>query len=284
MPKMITGAALLAAVHDQSFITAGSEDCAEGVKYDFRLSSRILKAGYGIPIDLKDLTPSDRSAQFVEPGEMVFVLSEELTRLPMTMFAELSPKRKLSHRGILAMGGFCIDPGYEGRLLIGLYNFSSTKFPLQPGKKVIAATFYELSGSELSDFPKPEASVLDFPDELVSVMQNYKPLAVQSLSDIVSKLRNELDLLRSDIRSQDEWYRRFQQSLEGHDRQIEGLISGLEAERNARATGHSELADAVGKIGSTLNWLKGAAALAVALIAMVVVPIVVEWIKKHLGF
>ena len=284
MPRMITGDALIAAVRDHTFIINGAELSAEGIKYDFRLSSRILKAGYGMPIDLAGLTPAERSAQFVEPGEMVFVLSEESLQLPMTMFAELSPKRKLSHRGILVMGGFCIDPGYQGRLLIGLFNFSSTRFPLQPGKKLIAATFHELSESELSDFPRPEASVTDFPDELVSVMQNYKPLAVQSLSDLVAKLRTELDLLRSDIRSQDEWYRRFQQSLEGHDRQIEGLLAGLEGERNARATGHSELTSAVTKIGSTLTWLKGAAALAVALIAMVVVPIILEWVKKRLGF
>jgi hypothetical protein len=150
------------------------------------------------------------------------------------------------------------------------------------GKKVIAATFYALSEEEATNLTEPETSVEDFPDELLALMQNYKPLGTQSFSDMVSRLRTELDLLRTEMRSQDEWYRRFQQSLDGHDRQIAGLIAGLEAEKIARAAGHSEMTTAVSKISSTLTWLKGAAALAVALIAMVVVPIILEWVKKHL--
>ena len=107
------------------------------------------------------------------------------------MVAQLSPKRKLSHAGILTLGGFTIDPRYVGRLLLGLFNFSSTPFPLIPGKKVIAATFYKLEGSELGEFPDPGEPLDDFPDELVQVMQKYHPVALQSLTDLVNRLQND---------------------------------------------------------------------------------------------
>ena len=138
MPTMVTGNELLQAVESKTFIIDGAASCAEGIKYDFRLSAHILKASFGGPIDASKLSVAERAALAVEPGEMVFVLSEERLNLPMDMKAELSPKRKLSHAGILVLGGFCIDPGYQGPLLFGLYNFSSTRFPLLPGKKVIA--------------------------------------------------------------------------------------------------------------------------------------------------
>ncbi len=109
-------------------------------------------------------------------------------------------------------------------------------------------------------------------------MQNYKPVSVASLSELIGKL---LDLLRSDIRSQDEWYRRFQQSLEGHDRQIENILSGLREEKTARESGHGELTKAVTKISSTLTWLKGAAAVAVFLLGAVIFPVIAEWVKKQ---
>lgn len=141
MPRMITGRELREAVEKSTFIEGGDVKCAEGVKYDFRLSQRILKAKFGRPVSANELSPPERADLFIEPGEMVFVLSAERLKLSDTMTAELSPKRKLSHAGILAMGGFCIDPLYDGFLLIGLYNFSSTRFPLLPGKKLIAATF-----------------------------------------------------------------------------------------------------------------------------------------------
>jgi dUTPase len=191
MPTMITGAKLREAVVDSTFIHGGDPACAEGVKYDFRMSSKILKASFGRPVDANQLSASERATLFIEPGEMVFILTEERLTLPPNMFAELSPKRKLSHAGVLAIGGFCVDPRYPGRLLIGLFNLSSTRFPLLPGKKVIAATFYELNGDELSDFPMPESVVDDFPDELVVVMQKYSPLAVQSVQETVEKLRAE---------------------------------------------------------------------------------------------
>jgi deoxycytidine triphosphate deaminase len=114
----------------------------------------------------------------VEFGEVVFVLTMEQLDLPNNIMAVLSPKRKLSHHGIIALGGFCIDPLYKGPLWIGLYNFSSTAFPLKSGRKLIAALFYELMGDELTDFSVPEsAGQGDFPDELVDLIRNYKPVS-----------------------------------------------------------------------------------------------------------
>jgi deoxycytidine triphosphate deaminase len=256
---MITGEKLLDAVRNETFIKGGIPRCAEGVKYDFRLSGRILKASFHGPIDATKLTTIEQAKLAVEPGEMVFVLSEERLDLPSTVVAELSPKRKMSHAGVLAIGGFCIDPLYKGRLLIGLYNFSSTAFFLIPGKKVIAATFYELDESERSQFATPEAALEDFPEELVQVMQKYSPTSMASVSELIEKFRTELDSLRTEIRSRDEWYKRFQESLERHDKQIEGLLSGLEQEREARKAGEDKLTLELQGLHKTLAWLKGAA-------------------------
>ena len=108
MPTMVTGTKLRDAVVNHTFIQGGEPTCAEGVKYDFRMSSQILKARFGRPVDANKVDASERAALFVEPGEMVFVLTEERLTLPPNMFAELSPKRKLSHAGVLTIGGFCI--------------------------------------------------------------------------------------------------------------------------------------------------------------------------------
>jgi dCTP deaminase len=256
---MITGGRLLEAVKNETFIKGGSPDCAEGVKYDFRLSARILKASFQGPIDATKLTTLEQAKLAVEPGEMVFVLSEERLDLPSNIIAELSPKRKMSHAGILAIGGFCIDPLYRGRLLIGLYNFSSTSFLLIPGKKVIAATFYELGESERNSFATPEATLEDFPEELIQIMQKYSPASIGSVYELLEKFRAELESLKTEFRSRDEWYKRFQESLERHDKQIEGLLSGLQQEREARKAGEDKLTQELQGLHKTLAWLKGAA-------------------------
>ena len=283
MPTMVTGTKLREAIVNSTFIQGGNPMCAEGVKYDFRMSSQILKARFGRPVDANTLDASERATLFVEPGEMVFVLTEERLTLPPNMFAELSPKRKLSHAGVLAIGGFCIDPRYEGRLLVGLFNLSSTRFPLLPGKKLIAATFYELNDAEISDFPAPESPVDDFPDELVVVMEKYSPVVVQSVLESVEKLRDELDAIRQDIQSRSEWFRRFEQSLEHHDKQIGQLLQGLSGEKEARLSGEDKLGTTLAKIERTLSWLKGAAWVVAGLFTLVGVPIIVAWLLKVLG-
>jgi deoxycytidine triphosphate deaminase len=278
---MITGNELRDAVENSTFIEGGHTSCAEGVKYDFRLGRRILKGSYGRPISADQLTESERSNLFIEPGEMVFVLSEERLSLPGHITAQLSPKRKLSHAGILAIGGLCIDPLYHGRLLIGLYNLSSTRFPLIPGKKVIAATFYELGEGERGDFPKPEASMDDFPDELLTVMQSYRSVALQSVQDSLQNLREDLQALRTEFQSRSDWYQRFENSLERHDQQIAELLKSLSIEVETRSRGEDKLTQALGKIGRTLSWLRGAAMAVGFLLAVIAIPLLLSWINAR---
>lgn len=289
MAKIITGETLVAAVKNETFIKKGDIKCAEGVKYDFRVSSKILKASFQRPIDVNKLTESEKSDLFIEPGEMIFILTEEKLDLPNNMVAELSPKRKLSHAGILAIGGFCIDPLYHGFLLVGLFNLSSTRFPIIPGKKVIAATFFVLEDKECCDFPKPEAALEDFPDELVQVMQKYRPMAMTAVMENIQKIQNQVDIIRREIDSQNEWYKRFDGVLDKHNEQIGNLLNGLSAEVKAREKGEDLLSKAISgyttqltSLGRTLTWLKGAAWVIGILIVCVVFPILVIWIAKLL--
>ena len=285
MPRMITGEEICDAVRGETFIKGGDTPCAEGVKYDFRLSSRILKASFKRPVDAQRLSEAEKRELFIEPGEMVFVLTQERLALPPNMFAELSPKRKLSHSGILAVGGFCIDPRYEGRLLIGLFNFSSTQFPLEPGRKVIAATFYELQGEEAKDFPQPVAPFDDFPDELIALMKNYSPMSTQSVFDEVGKIRLDLEKLRDEIQSHEKWYERFREILEGHDSQIGKLISGLDSETESRKRGEDKLTDAIQGVKDTLAFIKTATKLVIVILSLlgtVGTGVLIGWLLKVL--
>lgn len=234
MAKVVTGDALKRAVENQSFIKGGNLSCAEGLKYDFRLGTRILKASFGLPVDMSSMPEAERGQIAVDPGEVLFVLTEERIDLPKNIMAQLSPKRKLSHEGILVLGGLCIDPLYHGKLLVGLYNFSSTRFPLRPGKKLIAAVFYELIEEEISELDPVETSIEDFPDELVRLIQNYRPVVLQTLQESLSETQRQLAALRAEITSGLDWQKQFQGSLDRHDGQIEKLLRGLEDEKDNR--------------------------------------------------
>lgn len=241
LSKAITGEQLIRAVESQTFIKDGDAKCAEGIKYDFRMGSRVLKAKYGRSTDISKLPETEKSQMVVEPGEVVFVLTEESLELPATIMAHLMPKRKLSHEGILVLGGFCVDPLYSGKLLVGLYNFSSSRFILEPGRKLIAAIFYELEESERGNFEKPESSVTDFPGELVRLISSYQPIDMKGLRDDIVGLETQISSLRTEMTTDKEWKKEFQSSLEKLTDNVANLLKGLEDEKDNRMLADKEI-------------------------------------------
>lgn len=261
MPTIVTGQHLLAAVRDQTFIRGGEEACVEGAKYDLRMGNRLLKAGGG-PIDVTKLTETERGALFLDPGEVAFVLTEEVLDLPENMAAMLSPKRKLSHEGILVLGGFFIDPRYQGNLLIGLYNFSTTRWPLRPGKKLIAAVFYVLEEGEVYAFPQPE-SISEFPDDVVRLMQSYRPIRLEGLQEVIRATQQEVVSLKNELREQDDWKKEFREGLgsllqatKQLQAEVADLKEGLKEEAKLRASGDQDLHRGFIKIESRFDQLE----------------------------
>lgn len=248
LPNAITGEHLVRAVQTQTFIKNGTPENAEGIKYDFRMGSQVLKAKFGRSMDMARMSEDQKAEMVIESGEVVFVLTEESLELPDNVMAQLMPKRKLSHEGILVLGGFCVDPLYSGKLLVGLYNFSSSRWILDPGKKLIAAVFYELHESERGTFEKPEASVTDFPGELVRLISAYQPIDMKGLRDNILGLETQISGLRAEMTTDKEWKKEFQSHLEKLANSVGELVKGLEDEKANRMLADKELTGEIGNL------------------------------------
>ena len=227
MASVISGSQLRSAVERNHYIVGGTPDNVEGVKYDFRLGKELLKAEFETPVDITKLSEVEKGKARINPGEAVFVLTEERLTLPKNVIATLIPKRKISHEGVITLGGLLVDPLYDGKLLIGLYNFSSTYFLLKPGRKIIAAVLYELDDGEIDDFPVPRDPIDGFPDDLIKLIRSYEPIPIQSLRDNVEKISRELNEVKSLIDSGQKWQEDFRADLTD-------LKNALQAERDNR--------------------------------------------------
>jgi hypothetical protein len=165
----------------------------------------------------------------VRPGELVYVMSEEQLDLPRDVTADLSLKRKISHLGIQVLGGSSVDPGYRGRLVFALHNLSTRPFPLQPGRKLVAAQFYRLSPEETppstSRVPEP---LYEFPDDLVQLMAVYEPATTEGLQQSVHDLTRTVEDLKRQIEDKEEWYERFQESLDKVTKNVADLTINVD--------------------------------------------------------
>src|SRR5687767_3928808 len=106
MARLLSREELLSAISDATFIQKADQACTEGVNYDFRLSEQILKASFKQPVEASSLPESDKDKLYIEPGELVFVLSMEWLALPANIMAQLTPKRSLTDAGVTAVGRF----------------------------------------------------------------------------------------------------------------------------------------------------------------------------------
>jgi len=257
MPVLLGNPELKQALSDNGFVKEGKIENIDGVKYDFCLSSKILKAKFKQPIDINALPETRKVDLVVEPGEVVFVLTQETLTLPDDIMALLIPKRKLSHDGIMILGGLSVDPLYEGRLLIGLYNLSSSSYPIIPGRKLIAAEFYKLSEQEKAGVVKPQVRITDFPDDLIRLMQNYKPVSSESLMNSVNNLESKFENLLHEFRSKDDWFNKLQDSMDKQEKTVDKILQGLEKEVEDRRSSDLEVERKVeGMRGEIKEYLK----------------------------
>lgn len=253
MPHLLPETEILKLI-DNKVIQNGKKDNAEGIKYDFSLSSDVLKAAFKVPMNINEIDPIERAKFNVEPGEIVFVLTEERLNLPNDIYIVLIPKRKLNHEGIMILGGLSVDPYYEGRLLLGIYNFSSSTFQLRPGKKIIGSHFYKLRDDEIDkNLQKPEAAIDEFPEQLVQLMGKYMPISTQSLLDKMNSIDFRLEEFKKDFNKTETWFKDFQAKLDKQEELVETLIDGLKNEQKNRQESDKSLEGDIKRFSDELD-------------------------------
>ena len=224
MSRLILENELREAIEKSSFIKNGSLASCEGMKYDFRVSSKLLSPRFNRE---RVFDENDETSFVIKPGETAYVMTEEDLDLPKNMFCQLSTKRKLSHDGILLLGGFSIDPNYKGKLFFGLHNLSREDYPFRPGKKLVAGVFHELSDEEAEVVTSNPEPLYDFPDELLKNIKFFKSASTEALESKIEEMRTSLSLLKEQIDTDKSWKEEFKNGLFQNNQQISKLGESL---------------------------------------------------------
>lgn len=279
MSTVLTEKELKAAVAAGRLIADGKESSVEGLKYDFALGPWMLFGGTA-PINAANLSEQERANLVVKPGELVYVMSQEELDLPMDVKADLSLKRKISHLGIMVLGGSSIDPGYKGRLVFALYNLSTRPFPLQIGRKLIAAQFYRLTPDETPPASTriPEA-LHEFPNDLVQLMQVYEPATTEGLRQAVSELTKSLDDLRRQVQTKEEWFDRFQRSLDTVTQNVATLTQNVDKLREGLMEEVGARKVSIAMVGAGVRVNNALIVTGIAVVAAIVGGIVVHLLR-----
>ena len=247
MAETLIGAKIRKLVVESKVIENGSVNNCGALKYDFTLSDEILKSDFSTPVKLADLSIEERRGALIQPGEVVYVLTKEKVNLPSDMYMSLSANRGMSEYGVLTLGGFAVDPGYSGRLMFGLYNYSSTPFTLMPGEKLIGGVFYQLDENESTnieklDIPKP---IEDFPPRLINIISKYSPIGMTSLEESVKAISKQLLALKEELNSNKE-------EIYG----LRHLVHDTQEQTNRTSKAVKDISDNINELSKSVKELK----------------------------
>lgn len=123
--------------------------------YDLRLSStfRSIKALRWLNTDKRYVDIDDKveyaetvSDDFVvQPGEFVLGMSQEIVHLPADLAAMLSPRSSFGRAGLSLSFSTWLNPGYDGRVAIEVFNAGPNPVKLRAGIRVLQAVFMQLT-------------------------------------------------------------------------------------------------------------------------------------------
>lgn len=163
--------------------------------YDMRIGQRVLKSikgrGESPIVNLEE----ERVLQ-IGTGEFVEVLTLEKVHLPNNICGRMGVRSYFTRKGLVSFVGPQVDPGFEGNLVISLFNTGPRTIVLKYGEPFCTIEFSELS----EPCGKPYSGVYqrqnDFPSDNVEFIIGAKGITLYEVVDVMRGLRSDVKWLK----------------------------------------------------------------------------------------
>ncbi len=212
------GDLVLKAQHD-----AGGEPIVEAASYDLRAGIVVWRERDSGDLIIRtfDETQKIQPVVTLQPGQMVFVITEEDLKLGPGVSGTVYSRNKLQKENVLALNAGHVDPGYQGPILIRLINLGAQPWPITLGQAVFTVVFHTVEpdpafkpvdrrtkDETLEAAKKTAASAFSNPfhdlykAEISRQLQEHYSTAESNIRDALSQhfyLKKELPLLLIEI-------------------------------------------------------------------------------------
>lgn len=138
--------------------------------YDFRVGGSYLDHR-----EKNQITLGDKDKIKLKPGMAVIIQTEEYVHFPKTRFGQIVPKVTLLRKGISNTTSK-IDPGYNGKLLVTVFNLGQNTEFLSKGDKFCTLIVHDVFDEGIRHYNKPAKELQS------DYKKNYKHI----LKDIIN--------------------------------------------------------------------------------------------------
>jgi dCTP deaminase len=168
-----------------------SAECLQPASYDMRVGDEGYATAVGRVVNLDAATPL-----CVQPGDFAILLTHERLALPLTYMGRFGLRSCYARRGLVGTVGPQVDPGFEGKLSVGMVNFSSEEIVLEHLAPFCTLELHRMEQAARQGYTGPYQGQDSLSEETISQLGSEAlPLAVmlvRQLAISVPTLRGEL--------------------------------------------------------------------------------------------
>jgi dCTP deaminase len=141
----------------------------------------------------------------LEPGDFAVITTLEILRLGPQYVARFGLRSKFARKGLIATTGPQIDPGYHGRLIIGVTNLSPKQATLSYGDDFLSVEFHKLQEPSTKPYNGPYQDREALGPEEIEAIAESEGMALSEVLTTLRSLTKNVGELTSEFKALKTW-------------------------------------------------------------------------------
>ena len=160
------------------------ERMLQPASYDMRVGKTLLISGQENEINLEE-----RGSVILKAGQFALVTTHENVKLSNIIVGHIGLKSYYVRKGVIILAGLQIDPGFNGVLVLGVYNASSRGISIDYLSPICTVEFHKLEKPVKVPFNRADVDEQQRGHIPKADRDYLKTLETQSLSDMSESVR-----------------------------------------------------------------------------------------------
>ena len=163
-----------------------SEKYLQPATYDLRIGPSIYLPGENPE---KAISISQNGGfHKLAPYQNVVLMTYETLRIPEKIAGRFGLKSGYTRRGLIASAGPQVDPGFKGKLLVTVYNFSAAPYILRYKKPFLSIEFHALDRAPQKTYDGPYQNKEEITPEIVEDLLCFEGLNLSQMQTQFTEL------------------------------------------------------------------------------------------------
>ena len=163
-------------------ITDFAEYCLQPASYDLRIGGRALRSG-----DVTEVDVARARSVVLNAGQFALLTTLESVKLPPNVAGHIGVRSYYTRKGLILLAGLQIDPGWDGHLVVGVYNASPRRLALDYEATFCTVEFHRLSVPAEKPYEPGEEQRLG---RIPRVDKDYlRTIETETLSEVAESVR-----------------------------------------------------------------------------------------------